>query len=218
MTVELAAGGAIVDLTLTSQAMAKTPETLASTILEAIRSGLAEVAERTSAEVAPLTGRRVDVAAIAQGRLPELSQPATGPRSESRVGPAAAAAVTPAPALDSSPTRNDMTQRLRRDDQRAAVGRRGSRRPRRHRRHDRDAAARSADVDTVSWGALGLALGLYDGYSSARSSAHRSIGEVRSFLTAARAAVEASARDYDAADQAATELFTTITSTLADGS
>jgi DNA-binding protein YbaB len=73
VSVELAAGGAIVDLKLTSQAMAKTPETLASTILEAIRSGLAEVAERTSAEVAPLTGRRVDVGAIAQGRLPSLS-------------------------------------------------------------------------------------------------------------------------------------------------
>lgn len=73
VTVELAAGGAIVDLRLTSQAMAKTPETLASTILEAIRIGLAEVAERTSAEVAPLTGRRVDVSAIAQGRLPSLA-------------------------------------------------------------------------------------------------------------------------------------------------
>lgn len=76
VTVELAAGGAIVDLTLTSQAMAKTPATLASTILEAIRSGLAEVAERTSAEVAPLTGRRIDVGTIAQGRLPALSDEA----------------------------------------------------------------------------------------------------------------------------------------------
>jgi len=74
VTVELAAGGAIVDLRLTRQAMAKTPETLAGTILEAIRIGLAEVAERTTAEVAPLTGRRVDVAAIAQGRLPSLAQ------------------------------------------------------------------------------------------------------------------------------------------------
>lgn len=72
VTVELAAGGAIVDLHLTRQAMAKTPEALASTILEAIRTGLAQVAERTSAEVAPLTGRRIDVAAIAQGRLPSL--------------------------------------------------------------------------------------------------------------------------------------------------
>jgi DNA-binding protein YbaB len=73
VTVELAAGGAIVDLRLTRQAMAKTPETLASTILEAIRIGLAEIAERTTAEVAPLTGRRVDVAAITQGRLPALT-------------------------------------------------------------------------------------------------------------------------------------------------
>lgn len=72
VTVELAAGGAIVDLRLTQQAMSKTPDTLASTILEAIRFGLAEVAEQTAASVEPLTGRRVDVSAIAQGRLPSL--------------------------------------------------------------------------------------------------------------------------------------------------
>jgi DNA-binding protein YbaB len=72
VTVEMAAGGAIVDLQLTRQAMSKSPEKLAGTILEAIRVGLAQVAERTTAEVEPLTGRRVDVAAIAQGRLPSL--------------------------------------------------------------------------------------------------------------------------------------------------
>jgi DNA-binding protein YbaB len=77
VTVEMAAGGAIVDLTLTRQAMVKSPDTLAATILEAIRIGLAEVAERTSAEVEPLTGRRVDVGAIAQGRLPALATPGT---------------------------------------------------------------------------------------------------------------------------------------------
>lgn len=78
VTVDLAAGGAIVDLRLTRQAMSKTPQTLAATILEAIRLGLAEVAERTTAEVEPLTGRRVDVAAIAQGRLPSLGAPTAG--------------------------------------------------------------------------------------------------------------------------------------------
>jgi DNA-binding protein YbaB len=72
VTVELAAGGAIVDLRLTQQAMSKTPDTLASTILEAIRLGLARVAEQTALQVEPLTGRRVDVSAIAQGRLPSL--------------------------------------------------------------------------------------------------------------------------------------------------
>jgi DNA-binding protein YbaB len=82
VTVEMAAGGAIVDLKLTQQAMAKTPDTLASAILEAIRNGLAEVAERTTAEVEPLTGRRVDVAAITQGRLPSLSTPATQTQPE----------------------------------------------------------------------------------------------------------------------------------------
>jgi DNA-binding protein YbaB len=73
VTVELAAGGAIVDLRITAQAMRKTPDALAATILEAIRLGLAEVAQRTAASVEPLTGRRVDVSAIAQGRLPALS-------------------------------------------------------------------------------------------------------------------------------------------------
>lgn len=90
VTVELAAGGAIVDLRLTQQAMSKTPETLASTILEAIRLGLAEVAERTTAEVEPLTGRRVDVAAIAQGRLPSLGG------SAEDAAPAVAATASPA--------------------------------------------------------------------------------------------------------------------------
>jgi DNA-binding protein YbaB len=83
VTVEMAAGGAIVDLRLTQQAMSKTPDTLASTILEAIRLGLAQVAEQTSARVEPLTGRRIDVSAIAQGRLPSLRGSDTEPGSES---------------------------------------------------------------------------------------------------------------------------------------
>jgi len=48
------------------------------------------VAERTTAEVEPLTGRRVDVAAIAQGRLPSLStaQPTPEPDVQHAVQPA----------------------------------------------------------------------------------------------------------------------------------
>lgn len=92
VTVEMAAGGAIVDLKLTQQAMAKTPDTLAATILEAIRTGLAQVAERTTAEVEPLTGRRVDVAAIAQGRLPSLSAPTTEQQPEAQPEPVQASA------------------------------------------------------------------------------------------------------------------------------
>jgi DNA-binding protein YbaB len=90
VTVELAAGGAIVDLRLTAKAMSKTPDTLASTILEAIRRGLAEVAERTAAEVEPLTGRRIDVGAVAQGRLPSLDRtdhPTSSGPVDSRFGP-----------------------------------------------------------------------------------------------------------------------------------
>jgi uncharacterized protein YukE len=74
--------------------------------------------------------------------------------------------------------------------------------------------ARAADVDTASWGALGLGLGLYAGYSAARAGADRSIGEVQSFLTDAKAAVESSARDYDEADGAAGQMFGSIHSGL----
>jgi DNA-binding protein YbaB len=70
--VEMAAGGAIVDLRLTAQAMSKTPETLSTTILEAIRAGLATVAEQTAARVEPLTGRHIDLSAVSAGRLPAL--------------------------------------------------------------------------------------------------------------------------------------------------
>jgi DNA-binding protein YbaB len=83
VSVEMAAGGAIVDLHLTKQAMDKTPDTLASTILEAIRLGLAQIAEQTAARVEPLTGRRIDIASIAQGRLPSLQTPDETPNPES---------------------------------------------------------------------------------------------------------------------------------------
>jgi DNA-binding protein YbaB len=88
VTVEMAAGGAIVDLRISQQAMSKTPETLAGTVLEAIRLGLAEVAQRTTAEVEPLTGRRVDVSAIAQGRLPSLGADTAATPSPPSAAPA----------------------------------------------------------------------------------------------------------------------------------
>jgi DNA-binding protein YbaB len=73
VTVEMAAGGAIVDLRITERAMDKSPDALAATIMDAIRRGLAKVAERTAAEVEPLTGHRLDVTSVASGRLPSLS-------------------------------------------------------------------------------------------------------------------------------------------------
>jgi DNA-binding protein YbaB len=80
VSVVLAAGGTIVDLGITPQAMRKTPETLSATIMEAIGIGLAQVAARTAAEVEPLTGHRVDIAAITSGRLPNR------PRTEAPAG------------------------------------------------------------------------------------------------------------------------------------
>jgi len=70
--------------------------------------------------------------------------------------------------------------------------------------------ATAADVDTKSWGVLGLGLGLYANYTSARNSADRSIAEVTAFLTDAKTALESTARDYDDADQAGGRLFDTI--------
>jgi DNA-binding protein YbaB len=86
VTVELAAGGTIVDLRLTPQAMERTPDALAGLILEVARSGMATVAAQTAARVEPLTGRRVDVSSIAQGRLPTLGapQPTDGQFDEQR--------------------------------------------------------------------------------------------------------------------------------------
>ena len=70
--------------------------------------------------------------------------------------------------------------------------------------------AKAADVEPKSWGALGLGLGLYANYTSARNSADRSIAEVRSFLADAKTALESTARDYDEADQAGGQLFSSI--------
>ena len=77
--------------------------------------------------------------------------------------------------------------------------------------------AKAADVDTKSWGALGLSLGLYAGYTSARDNADRSIGEVKTFLTDAKTALENTARDYDEADRAGDVLFADIESGLTGG-
>lgn len=74
--VEMAAGGAIVDLRISERAMDKSPDALAKTIMDAIRRGLATVAERTAAEVEPLIGYRLDIASVASGRLPSLSEAA----------------------------------------------------------------------------------------------------------------------------------------------
>jgi uncharacterized protein YukE len=70
--------------------------------------------------------------------------------------------------------------------------------------------ANDANVDTKSWGLLGLGLGLYSGYTSARDTANHSIGEVTSFLSDAQTALQSTARDYDDADHAGGKLFGTI--------
>jgi hypothetical protein len=70
--------------------------------------------------------------------------------------------------------------------------------------------AKDADVETKSWGLLGLGLGLYAGYTSARDTANGSIGKVKTFLADAERALQNTARDYDDADKAGGQLFGTI--------
>lgn len=70
-------------------------------------------------------------------------------------------------------------------------------------------AAREADVDTKSWGLLGLGLGMYAQYSSARSTADGSIGEIKSFLSDAQTALQATAADYERADRSGSDALTT---------
>jgi hypothetical protein len=77
--------------------------------------------------------------------------------------------------------------------------------------------ADEADVDTKSWGLLGLSMGLYAGYTSARNSANHSIGEVTAFLTDAQTALTSTARDYDEADQCGGKLFGDIDSAMGGG-
>jgi hypothetical protein len=77
--------------------------------------------------------------------------------------------------------------------------------------------AKDADVDTTSWGLLGLGLGLYGNYTSARDTADKSLGEVTAFLTDAQSALQSTARDYDAADQAGGQLFGDIDQSMDGG-
>ena len=77
--------------------------------------------------------------------------------------------------------------------------------------------AKEADVEAKSWGLLGLGLGLYSGYTSARDTANRSIGEVTAFLTDAQTALHSTARDYDEADQAGGKLFGSISDSMGGG-
>lgn len=72
VTVDVITGGHLADLRLTPQALHKTPEALASVILETVRAGAAKIAERTLAEVGPLTSGQIDVRAVAAGQLPPL--------------------------------------------------------------------------------------------------------------------------------------------------
>jgi hypothetical protein len=75
--------------------------------------------------------------------------------------------------------------------------------------------AKEADVATESWGLLGLSLGLYAGYSSARTAADTSIGKVKTFLLDAQTALQSTARDYDETDRAGGQLFEALHKGLA---
>src|SRR5579875_2773334 len=77
--------------------------------------------------------------------------------------------------------------------------------------------AKDAEVATHSWGLLGLSLGLYAGYTSARNTAEHSIGEVTNFLQHAQKALGDTADAYDEIDAAGKKLFGTLDSAMSGG-
>lgn len=77
--------------------------------------------------------------------------------------------------------------------------------------------AKDAEVATHSWGLLGLSIGLFAGYTSARNTAERSIGEVTEFLRHAQKALGDTADAYDSIDAAGKKLFGTLDSAMSGG-
>jgi DNA-binding protein YbaB/uncharacterized protein YukE len=210
VTVEMAAGGAIVDLRLTSQAMAKTPETLAATILEAIRAGAGRRAHhgRGGAVDRPPRRRRSHRPRTAAVPVPGHGGPAG--RCRSRTGSGAQRrrrGTSPVPPGGGRELMSGNDFEVTTATLRSVAGSFGDRADTAGQIGDR---AKDADVDTKAWGALGLGLGLYAGYTSARDSADRSIAEVTTFLTDAKAALESTARDYDEADRSGGQMFAAI--------
>jgi DNA-binding protein YbaB len=73
VTVTVAPGGSLVDLSLSSSAMRLDPQELAETILRAQREGLQEANRRYAAAVDEATGRAFDVSSLVEQRIDTTS-------------------------------------------------------------------------------------------------------------------------------------------------
>ncbi|SOD72407.1 DNA-binding protein YbaB [Jatrophihabitans sp. GAS493] len=75
VTVEMGAGGAVRAVTLTQQAMQKTPEALSRLLLETINAATQQVAEKTNEVVSPFVSNAgLDLQAITSGRISTAPQ------------------------------------------------------------------------------------------------------------------------------------------------
>lgn len=75
-SIEMGAGGAVLAVHLTEDAMSQAPEALSRALVATINEGMRRIAAHTNELVAPyLSGADLDVAAIMSGRLPAAAQP-----------------------------------------------------------------------------------------------------------------------------------------------
>ncbi|SDJ43299.1 Conserved DNA-binding protein YbaB [Frankineae bacterium MT45] len=71
VAVEMGAGGAVRAVTLTEQAMQKSPEALSRLLLETINSAMQQIADKTNEVVSPFVSNSgLDLQAITSGRVP----------------------------------------------------------------------------------------------------------------------------------------------------
>lgn len=82
VTVESGPGGGVISVTLSSDALRQSPETLSATITATIRAASGKAAEATRQVVAPLVSDPEAVVSVATGRLPpsEPAAPSVAPR------------------------------------------------------------------------------------------------------------------------------------------
>ncbi len=74
VSVEMGAGGVVLAINLSDQALRRSPQALAQLLLETINSGMRQVADLTNEVVSPyVSGSNLNVQAITSGRLPAIA-------------------------------------------------------------------------------------------------------------------------------------------------
>lgn len=80
VSVTVAPGGSLQDLTLTQQALRHGPERLAGLILSTTRAATADGARRLAARVQETTEGDIDIVSIVEARLPDIDMPSATDR------------------------------------------------------------------------------------------------------------------------------------------